>query len=214
MSARTPVAHAPGDSPLLKAERRPSFGRALGPLLLATGAVGLLAAFVLAVEKYRQLANPLYVPSCSLSEVVSCGSVMSSDQAELFGFPNPLLGVVGFSVLATTGAALLTGARLGRWYWLALQVGVTAAVVFVHWLIFQTLYRIGAVCPYCMVVWAATIPAFWYVTLHNAGTEDLRRRPAVDAMVRNHGIVLTTWLLLVAALVVERFWAPWDSLFV
>lgn len=211
MSAATHVADSPGsfDSP-----PQPEFGRALGPLLLVTGAIGLLAAFVLAVEKYRQLANPLYVPSCSLSEVVSCGSVMSSEQAELFGFPNPLLGVVGFSVLVATGAALLTGARLGRWYWLGLQAGVTAAVVFVHWLIFQTLYRIGAVCPYCIVVWAATIPAFWYVTLHNAGDKRFSRRPWMNALARNHGIVLTAWLLLVAALVVERFWAPWDSAFV
>ena len=29
--------------------------------------------------------------------------------------------------------------------------------MFVHWLIFQSLYRIGALCPYCMVVWAVTI---------------------------------------------------------
>ena len=44
---------------------------------------------------------------------------------------------------------------------------MTFGVVFVHWLIFQSLYVIGALCPYCMVVWAVTIPIFWYVTLHN-----------------------------------------------
>lgn len=191
----------------------PRFARILGPLLLVTGAVGLAGAFILAVEKYRQLANPLYVPSCTLSEVVSCGSVMSSDQAELFGFPNPLLGVVGFSVLIATGAALLSGARLGRWYWIALQVGLTAAVVFVHWLIFQTLYRIGALCPYCMAVWAATIPAFWYVTLYNVGELPRGRSSKLVAVLqRNHGIILTVWLLLIAALVYERFWAPWNSI--
>lgn len=190
----------------------PRFARILGPLLLASGALGLAGAFVLAVEKYRQLENPLYVPSCSLSEVVSCGSVMSSDQAELFGFPNPLLGVVGFSVLIASGAALLTGARLGRWYWIGLQVGLIGAIVFVHWLIFQTLYRIGALCPYCMAVWAATIPAFWYVTLYNL-SESRRAKGsrAVAFIQRNHGIVLTAWLLLVSALIFERFWAPWSS---
>ena len=36
-----------------------------------------------------------------------------------------------------------------------------------HWLIFQSLYVIGALCPYCMAVWAVTIPICWYVTLHN-----------------------------------------------
>ena len=193
----------------------PRFARILGPLLLATGGLGLAGAFVLAVEKYRQLENPLYVPSCSLSEVVSCGSVMSSDQAELFGFPNPLLGVVGFSMLIASGASLLSGARLGRWYWAGLQVGLTAAVVFVHWLIFQTLYRIGALCPYCMAVWAATIPAFWYVTVCNlSGDPRTQNSRFVSSIQRNHGIVLTGWLLVIAALVFERFWAPWNSIFV
>lgn len=199
---------------LRSAKRRfPHSERTCGPLLLGTGALGLVAAFTLAVEKYRQLANPFYVPSCSLGEVVSCGSVMSSDQAELLGFPNPLLGVMGFSILIASGSALLTGARFGRWYWIGLQAGLTLAVIFVHWLIFHTLYRIGAVCPYCIAVWAATIPAFWYVTLYNVSAGHMRRPPFIDALLRNHALVLATWLLLIAALVIERFWAPWDSIF-
>lgn len=71
-------------------------------------------------------------------------------------------------------------------------------------------------CPFCMAVWSVTIPAFWYVTLHNARV--LAGRPGrlgafVALMIRNHGVVVTAWLLLVAALVTERFWAPWDSIF-
>jgi uncharacterized membrane protein len=132
--------------------------RALAWWLLASGLIGLVAAFVLAVEKYALLADPTYVPSCSLNPVLSCGSIMASPQAEAFGFPNPLLGIAGFNVVAATGAALLAGARLAEWFWAALQLGVFAAVVFVHWLIFSSLYRIGALCPYCMIVWAVTIP--------------------------------------------------------
>jgi uncharacterized membrane protein len=86
--------------------------RALAWWLLVGGLVGLVAAFVLAVEKYALLADPTYVPSCSLNPVLSCGSVMASPQAEAFGFPNPLLGVAGFAVVAATGAALLAGGRL------------------------------------------------------------------------------------------------------
>ena len=48
--------------------------------------------------------------------------------------------------------------RLPRWYWAGLATGTLLGVAFVHWLIFQSLYRIGALCPYCMVVWAVTIP--------------------------------------------------------
>ncbi len=110
----------------------------------------------------------------------------------------------------------MTGARLTSAYRWILQVGVTLAVVLVHWLIFNALYRIGALCPFCMAVWAATIPTFWYVTLDN--TRALARRDSrvgrfAAALHRNHGVVITAWLLLIAVLVVERFWAPWDSVF-
>jgi len=190
--------------------------RRLGLVLLLAGILGLAASAELAIEKFRLLEDPLYVPPCTLGGAVDCGSVMTSDQASAFGFPNPFLGLAGFAGVLVAGLAVASGARPGRWFWLVVQAGMAFAVVFVHWLIFQGLYRVGALCPFCIAVWVATIPAFWYVTLHNL--QDVAARPsrlgAVARIAReNHGIVLTVWLLLVAALLVERFWAPWDSVF-
>ena len=99
---------------------------------------------------------------------------MRTDQAEVFGFPNPLLGLAAFPVLAATGAGLLAGARYRPWYWLGLQAGVTLGAVFVVWLIFQSLYRINALCLYCMVVWAVVIPTFWTVTVTVTATNAAR----------------------------------------
>lgn len=190
--------------------------RRLGMLLLVAGLIGLAAAFELAIEKFRILENPLYVPPCTVNEVLDCGSVMRSSQSQVFGFPNPFLGIAGFAALAATGLIMFTGGRLSRPYWITLQAGLTFAVVFVHWLMFQTLYRIGALCPYCMAVWAVTIPAFWYVTLCNLQPIAQRRGRGskfAATLIRNHGIILTLWLLLVAALAAERFWSPWNSIF-
>ncbi|MER7243165.1 vitamin K epoxide reductase family protein [Kribbella sp. NPDC000426] len=173
--------------------------RALPWLLMLGGAAGLGAAMGLTVEKMRLLHDPSYVPSCSINPVLSCGSVMSTPQAEAFGIPNSLLGIVGFAIVTTVGAALLAGAELARWFWLGLQLGVTFGVGFVHWLIFQSLYRIGALCPYCLIVWAVTIPIFWYVTLHN-----LRR-------VTFHAVVMTSWYVIILALITERFWDYWST---
>ena len=189
---------------------------ALATLLLIGGFIALAASFVLAVEKYALLADPAYVPTCSLNPVVSCGSVMGSPQAVAFGFPNPLLGIAGFALVTGTGAALLSGARLAGWYWAGLQVGVTGGMVFVHWLIFSSLYRIGALCPYCMVVWAVTIPVFWYVTLRNLAAL-VHRLPApvargVAAARAHHGVVMTVWFLLIAAAILQRFWLYWSTL--
>jgi uncharacterized membrane protein len=200
----------------VSAEARASAGRGLAVWLLTGGLIGFVAALVLAVEKYALLADPAYVPTCSLNPVLSCGSVMASSQAEAFGFPNPLLGVAGFPVIAATGAALLAGGRLAEWFWAALQAGVTAAVVFVHWLMFASLYRIGALCPYCMVVWAVTIPLFTAVTLRNL-TAWAPRLPAgvnaaVTALRDRHSVVLTAWFLLIAAAITQGFWLYWSSL--
>lgn len=201
--------------PVPETVARPQEHRALAWLLLLGGLLGLTASFVLAVEKYALLADPAYVPTCSLNPVLSCGPIMASPQAEAFGFPNPLLGIAGFTVVAATGAALLAGARLAGWYWAGLQFGATAGVVFVHSLIFSSLYRIGALCPYCMVVWAVMIPVFWYVSLRNASAVSDRWPPAAARAlhgVRNlHGVVLTLWFLLIAAAILQRFWLFWSS---
>ena len=187
--------------------------RILTWVLIVGGGIGWISSFVLTVEKLRLAEDPEYVPSCSINPVLSCGSVMATPQAELFGFANSLLGVTGFAVVVTVGAARLAGAVFQRWFWLALQLGTTAGAVLVHWLIVQSLYRIDALCPYCMTVWAATIVIFWYVTLaclnHLRGTRGTR----ISALlVANHAVPLTIWVLAVLGLIAQRFWNYWSTL--
>ncbi|MFC9087419.1 vitamin K epoxide reductase family protein [Nocardiopsis dassonvillei] len=194
----------------------PVISRALPWLLTLGGGAGLLAALALLVERTRVLADPGHVPACSLNPVLSCGTVMATPQAEVLGVPNPVIGVVCFAVVTTVGAALAAGARLDRWFWLGLQAGVVFGAVFVHWLIFQSLYRIGALCPYCVVVWAVTVPLFWYVTLHNVRSAHLPA-PAwaagpLDLLARNHTVVLTVWALAVVGAVAQAFWTYWSTL--
>ncbi|MFC4605373.1 vitamin K epoxide reductase family protein [Rhodococcus kronopolitis] len=205
-SAEAPTVADPGDGA--------PFERSLPWLLLIGGLVGALASFVLTVEKLALVADPGYIPTCSLNPVLNCGSVMETAQASVFGFPNSLLGIAGFSVVAATGAGLLAGARFARWYWMGLQVGVSAAVVFVHWLIVQSLYVIGALCPYCMVVWAVTVPVFWYVTLRNLRNGEFGRPVRAEALTAsgNHVLPVTVWALVLAGLVIQRFYSYWSSL--
>ncbi|MEV6235871.1 vitamin K epoxide reductase family protein [Lentzea sp. NPDC051838] len=171
-------------------------------VLALGGFVGLVASSVLTIEKIALLKDPFYVPTCSINPVLSCGSIMKTAQAEAFGFPNPLIGIAGFAVVTTVGVLLLAGVTLPRWVWIGLQVGVTSGVLFVHWLIFQSLYEIGALCPYCMVVWAVTIPIFWYTTLRN-----------IKPDFQYHSVVLILWYLLIAAGVLQAFWFYWSTLF-
>ena len=57
-----------------------------------------IAAATLLIEKIELIEDPSYVPSCSINPILSCGSIMVTDQAEIFGFPNPILGIIGFSL--------------------------------------------------------------------------------------------------------------------
>lgn len=176
---------------------------ALGWLLAVGGAIGLIASFTLTYEKLQLLENPDYVPSCNLNSVVSCGSVMAKEQASLFGFPNPLIGLVSFGVVVTIGVLAVGRVRLPGWVWGGLQAGVTLGLAFVLWLAFQSLYVISALCPYCMVVWAVTWALFVYVTVHS-----LRRfapsHPVTRVLGNWHALVLSLgYLVVVAAIVLE-----------
>ncbi|MFE2276461.1 vitamin K epoxide reductase family protein [Streptomyces sp. NPDC059454] len=181
-----------------------------------TGAVGWLASLRLAIDDWRLLKDPGYVPSCDISPVVGCGSAMASPQGNLLGFPNMLIGLGAFAAVAVLGVTVLTGARLHRALWLTLNGGALAAVGFVHWLIWQSLYELNRLCPYCAVVWVVTIALFWYVTLRNWAHGVLpvprRGRAALDLVLESHWLLLAGWYGMVGLLVLTRFRTYWSGL--
>jgi uncharacterized membrane protein len=139
---------------------------------------------------------------------------MTTDQAAAFGFPNPLIGIVGFTVVVTIGVVLLAGAHLPRWVRRGLGLGTAFGVGFVHWLMFQSLYRIGALCPYCMVVWAVTIPLFVATVAMLVRTGALRPQPArLGRLVADYQtVIVTVWFLAITGLITRRFWSYWETL--
>jgi uncharacterized membrane protein len=136
-------------------------------ILLITGVIGWAASAVLVLERLRVYADANYITSCDINPWVSCGTVFQTWQASIFGFPNPLIGIVAFAVVITTAVAMLAGASFKRWYWLGLQAGVTLGMVFVVWLWSQALFDIYVLCIYCIVVWTAMIPMFVFTTILN-----------------------------------------------
>ncbi|MBV9513028.1 MAG: vitamin K epoxide reductase family protein [Mycobacteriaceae bacterium] len=178
--------------------------------VLIAGVAGLAAALALTVEKISMLKNPSYVPSCSINPVLSCGSVMVTPQASVFGLPNPLIGIVAFSAIVVTGVLAVGRVGLPRWYWLGLAGGTLAGVAFVHWLIFQSIYRINALCPYCMVVWSVTIPLF--VVVAAIALQPLRRFAIVRVVHQWRWSLTTLWFAAVILLILVHFWYYWSTL--
>jgi uncharacterized membrane protein len=187
-----------------------SLPRVLPWLLIVCGTIGLVAAFIIMVEKIHLLQDPHFIPSCNINPIVSCGSVMASDQSTAFGFPNPVLGLIGFPVLITTGVAMLAGAQLKRWYLLGLQAGTIFGLLFIHWLFFQSTYRIGALCPYCIAVWIVTVTSFWYVLLYNLRMRYIalpQQLASAGAFLQKHHLdILIFWFLVIFVLIMHHFW--------
>lgn len=134
--------------------------------LIIASVIGWFAAFQLTVEKFALLKDPDAALSCDLSAFIQCGKNLGSWQGEVFGFPNPLLGLTGWMAPLVVGVALLAGARFARWFWALFGLGVTFAFGFVCWLISQSIYDLIVLCPWCMVTWAVTIPTFFATMLH------------------------------------------------
>ena len=165
--------------------------RVLAVFLILAGVIGEIAAFALTIEKIHTLTDPGETLSCDFSVLVQCGANLASWQGSVFGFPNPLLGLAGWAAPIAVGVSILAGARFARWFWVLFNLGLAGAVAFVIWLIGQSIFVLGTLCPWCMVTWSVTIPAFLAVTLYNGSTGRLTRSPGVRRISR----ALYGWLV-------------------
>ncbi|MFI6422332.1 vitamin K epoxide reductase family protein [Streptomyces sp. NPDC050842] len=186
--------------------------KAFAWLLVITGAAGLLASWVITIDKFKLLEDPNFTPGCSLNPIVSCGNIMKSEQAAVFGFPNPMLGLVTFAMVVAIGVGLLAGARYRRWYWLGLNAGTLFGVGFCTWLMYQSLYEINSLCLWCCLAWVATIVMFWYVTSHNVRSGVIPAPGGLKTFFDEF-----TWLLpvlhigIIGMLILTRWWDFWTG---
>jgi len=143
--------------------------RRYGIAFTVLGVIGWFAAFMLLTEYIHTLQDPAYDPSCNISLLVTCGVNMNSWQGSIFGFSNTILGVTGFVAPIILGFLLLGNHKLSRWFWLGMAFGHTGALVLVIWLFTQSVFVLGTLCPWCMVVWSVTIPLFFMVARKTLG---------------------------------------------
>jgi len=164
--------------------------------LVVAGIVGWSAAFALTLDKLNSLANPGAGASCDFSVLVQCSANLEAPQGSLFGFPNPLIGLGAWIAPIVVGMAILAGARFARWFWWLFEIGMLLAFAFVIWLIGQSIFVLGTLCPWCMVTWLVVIPSFYAVTLHVLRTGIV----PVPSGIRRGADALMSWVPLLAIL--------------
>ncbi len=169
--------------------------------ILTTGLVGLFGAVSLTYEHIHQQLFPNESLSCDFSNAISCGAVMMQDQAHIFGFANSWIGVFGF-ILVVGFAILQLFAKktYSKQVWVAFVAGLGFAATFVSFLFSQSMFVIHILCPYCMVVWAGTIPLFIHVLLWARATELFDLKP--KSLARAKAIFEWSWVIAIAVEVV------------
>lgn len=150
--------------------------RTTGGIALLGALAGFFASFLLTIDKIKILKDSQFNPGCNISETLNCKSVMLSDQAEVFGFPNSLIGIAAFAIFIAISVAILGQVSFPKWFIQIALVGTVAGIVFSHWLAYQTTFVIGALCPYCMVAWFGN-----FLILGSLLQELLRKRSDVES---------------------------------
>ena len=179
--------------------------------MLVAAIAGLVAAFTLTVEKFHLLENPDAVLSCSFNVVLNCASVMKTWQSSVFGFPNSLIGLMGFSVVISVAVAGLSGVKFPKRFMQAAQICYGLGLLFAYWLFFQSVFVIQVLCPWCLVVTFVTTIIFDTLLRYNF------RENTFNLAKKNHKIVaewlkkdydkliVASWIFLMIAIVFIKF---------
>ncbi|MBD8466582.1 vitamin K epoxide reductase family protein [Plantibacter sp. CFBP 8798] len=167
--------------------------KGLAIFLIVAGVIGWIAAFALTLDKFQLLQDPNAQLGCNLSILVQCGVNLNSWQGAILGFPNPIIGLAAWIAPIAVGVAVLAGAQFARWFWIAFNIGFLGALGFVIWLISQSIFVLGTLCPWCMVTWSVTIPSFIAVTSFTLRNGIIPASPAV----RRVAGVVSSWIVVV-----------------
>lgn len=133
----------------------------------------LLAAFVLSIEAFELAKNPNANLACNLNIVLNCATVASHPTSSLFGFPNPLIGLMTEPVIITVAIAGLIGIVFPRRFMFVAQIGYTLGFIFAIILFCISMFVIGALCPWCLLVTASTTFVWFSITRYNIREDNL-----------------------------------------
>jgi len=107
--------------------------------MLVASISGVVASFILTIDKFKILKDAGYTPSCNINATLNCKSVMLSKQAEVFGFPNSIIGIGTFSMMLVIAVLLFFRISLPKLFLQIAAGGTALAVIFCHWLAYQLL---------------------------------------------------------------------------
>ena len=165
------------DARLNRSQDNRSRERRLPLTMLILGIIGFIASYALAIDGWRALVDDEHVLMCAIDETLDCAPAMELWQASFFGFPNPYVGIMAFTVVITLAVVWLAMGSPPRWLRIGLLIGTALGQLFVFFLMYTTFTLLDALCPWCTVVWIIMWPLLWLQIV------DLIREPMAAAPV-------------------------------
>jgi len=99
--------------------------------------------------------------------------------------------------------------RARKYFWTLVSFGTLAAFLFVMWFFYESVYQIGSLCLYCMIVWAVTWPIFLYTIVWNIKENHYSLNKIIkglDKFIFNHNIqILITGYVVVILVILLHF---------
>ena len=128
-------------------------------LALICSLVGMTASIGLLVSERSLLKDPDSVLSCDINPLVGCSDFLTSSyNTVFFSIPNAVWGLVFFSGVTTLALAFIAKARVARWLWWLLCLGMVCASAWLGWFWHVSFFVKESLCPFCLATWIVTIP--------------------------------------------------------
>jgi len=113
--------------------------------------IGLIDSFWIMLLEIEGIKNPLIYQTCTAGDLFNCGIVVRSWQAQAFGFPNPLLGILFYELFLVIMIVARYGFTPSPILKNFLSCILIAGWVFSLWLFMQSWMVIGVFCIYCLI---------------------------------------------------------------
>lgn len=170
--------------------------RRLYGVIAVGGVIGLIASFLETIEYQTLLKNAHANLSCNLNSVFSCSNVLNAWQSKIFGFPNSMLCILMFTMMLTVALVGLSSDQIARTLRLWLQGLVLFFLAFGTWFMWESAYRIHALCILCAFCLTGLLLLNWAWLRLNAHDLPISsyRRKQLDHIIE-HGTDTFVWAL-------------------
>lgn len=167
-------------------------------VLLAAALLIGFASLQLALAELQFYRDPAGHLSCDVNPLIGCSTSLTTPQAHLFfGIPNSLLGLAFGGGLLALALVLVAGGRLPRLLWWGLSLAGAVLLAYIAYFAHQSVTVFGALCPWCMVIWFASIVLAVHIFARAAQARHLALGPGLTRF-----LTLNRWLIAVGLLLI------------